>query len=122
MLDIRTSKDCLETILQFFNVSLSLQPGDRGEDFMRLVCGPVLELVYRTYTDEQYAKGSSIKDLSLEIVESLQRDLDKPFFIEIYNNVKSSILQKRLDRKMKQKQLVATEEGLAMRQNKRIRK
>jgi hypothetical protein len=89
---------------------------------MKLVCGPVLELVYRTYTDEQYEKGSSIKDLSIEIVETLQRDLDKPYFIEVYNNVKSSILQKRLDRKVKQKQLVATEEGLAMRQNKRMRK
>ena len=81
-----------------------------------------MELVYRTYTDEQYAKGSSIKDLSLEIVDSLQMDLDKPFFIETYNNVKAAILKKRLDRKQKMKQLVATEEGLAMRQNKRMRK
>jgi len=55
-------------------------------------------------------------------VDSLQRDLDKPFFIETYNNVKTSILKKRLDRKLKLKQLVATEEGLAMRQNKRLRK
>lgn len=75
----------------------------------------MLELVYRTYTDEQYAKGSPIKDLSLEIVDLLQRDLDKPFFIETYNKIKGSILQKRLDRKLKTKQLVATEEGLAMR-------
>jgi len=36
--------------------------------------------------------------------------------------VKASILEKRLDRKLKQKQLVATEEGLAMRANKRMRK
>lgn len=55
-------------------------------------------------------------------MDSLQRDLDKPFFIETYNNVKTSILKKRLDRKLKLKQLVATEEGLAMRQNKRLRK
>lgn len=55
-------------------------------------------------------------------MDSLQRDLDKPFFIETYNSVKTSILKKRLDRKLKQKQLVATEEGLAMRQNKRMRK
>jgi hypothetical protein len=55
-------------------------------------------------------------------VDSLQRDLDKPFFIETYNSVKTSILKKRLDHKLKQKQLVATEEGLAMRQNKRMRK
>lgn len=48
-------------------------------------------------------------------MDLLQRDLDKPFFIEIYNKIKGSILQKRLDRKLKTKQLVATEEGLAMR-------
>jgi len=122
MLDIRTSQDCLETILQFFQASFALKVGEGGTDFMKLVCGPVLELFYRTYTDEQYAKGSIIKDVSLEIVELLQRDLDKPFFIDTYNEVKASILQKRLDRRVKQKQLVATEEGLAMRQNKRSRK
>tara|TARA_B110000285_G_C14840801_1_gene475247 strand:- start:5 stop:256 length:252 start_codon:yes stop_codon:yes gene_type:complete len=71
MLDIRTSKDCLETILQFFNASFSLKVDESGADFMKLVCGPVLELVYRTYTDEQYAKGTIIKDVSLEIVELL---------------------------------------------------
>jgi len=71
MLDIRTSQDCLETILQFFNASFSLKVGESGTDFMKLVCGPVLELVYRTYTDEQYAKGTIIKDVSLEIVELL---------------------------------------------------
>ena len=89
---------------------------------VQAICAPVLELVYRTYTDEQYERGSVIKDQSIELVELLQSRLDKPFFIETFGAVKTSILQKRSARKAQQRQLVGTEEGLAMRKNKRQKK
>ena len=91
-------------------------------EVLKQICGPILELAYRTYTDEQYERGTVIKDLSIELVETLQSSLDKPFFIEAYGIVKTQILQKRSARKMQPKQLVGTEEGMAMRKNKRIRK
>ena len=79
----------------------------------------MLELVYRTYTDDQYPRGSLVKDQSIELMELMQSNVDKPFFIETYNSVKQHIQDKRSARKMQQKQLVATAEGIAMRNNKR---
>ena len=86
---------------------------------LEAVCGPILELVYRIYTDEQYAGGTPVKDCSIEIVEQLQKEVDKSLFIETYSSVKNQILEKLSARKMHQKQLVGTSEGLAMRQRKR---
>lgn len=86
------------------------------------VCGPMLELVYRTYTDDQYLRGSKVKDLSFEIVEFLQTHVDKPSFIETYSQVKTSILEKRNSRRMQHKQLVGSMEGMEMRKNKRVKK
>jgi len=42
-----------------------------------MVAAPILELVYRTYTDEQYLSGTKVKDLSLEIVDFLQHNMEK---------------------------------------------
>ena len=48
--------------------------------------------------------------------------MSKPFFIETYGKVKNEIVKKRQARKMQQKQLVGTVEGMAMRANKRMKK
>ena len=103
MFDINTSKDRLETILQFFNLSTQLLINKEAKEVLKDVCGPMLELVYRTYTDDQYQRGSQVKDLSIEIVELLQNSVDKPFFIEKFGEIKGTILQKRSARKMKSK-------------------
>lgn len=103
MLDIKTSQDRLETILQFFNLSAQFLLSKSESGILKEICGPILELAYRTYTDEQYPRGSVIKDQSIELVELLQEGVDKPFFIETYGQVKAKILQKRSARKMQQK-------------------
>ena len=58
MLDIKTSKDRLEAILKFFKLALqlvkTLDPTEEDSQLMKDSCGPILELVYRTSTDEQY--------------------------------------------------------------------
>lgn len=51
---------------------------------------PILELVYRIYTDDQYNETSA-KSLSLEIVDYFSNNIDKTYFINIYNQVKKSI-------------------------------
>lgn len=58
MLDIKSSQDRLEAILKFFKLSLQLAKtldSDNEENpLTKECCGPILELVYRTSTDEQY--------------------------------------------------------------------
>ena len=74
-----------------------ISKNEEGEtnDTLEKLCHPILELVYRTYTDDQYARGTPVKDLSIEIVELLQDNVSKPFFIETYGRVKNEIVQKR---------------------------
>lgn len=48
-------------------------------------CGPMLELVYRTYTDDQIS--STVRDPSTELVDSLSNKIDKEKFVKIYNEV-----------------------------------
>jgi hypothetical protein len=60
----------------------------------------MLELVYRTYTDEQYS-DSKVKELSLEVVDYFTNNLEKLFFVNIYKNVKDGINLKRNERRKK---------------------
>jgi hypothetical protein len=122
MLDIKTAQDRLETILQFYHLTVQLLLSKDDTETLKAICGPILELVYRTSTDEQYKRGTAIKDQSIEIVELLKENLDKLHFIETYGEVQQTILQKRSHRKMQQKQIVNTAEGIAMKANKRQKK
>lgn len=70
---------------------------------------PILELVYRTYTDTQMPQ--SVRTLSTELVDQLSNGLEKNFFIQEFKNVQQSIVRSRMDRKMKQRLLVGTQEG-----------
>ncbi len=70
-------------------------------------CGPMLELVYRTYTDEQIP--NSVKDPSTELVDQLSAKLDKDSFIKVYNDVQMQITRNRTDRKIKEKMLVTSD-------------
>lgn len=69
MFDIKTSKDRLETILVFYSKAVELFVSKDATAVLSAICGPVLELVYRTYTDDQYERGTPIKDMSIELVE-----------------------------------------------------
>jgi len=69
----------------------------------------MLELVYRTYSDEQIPQA--VKDLSVELVDQLSAGLEKTFFITEFNRVQQSILRYRMERKMKDRLLVGTYEG-----------
>ena len=82
----------LQAIIQFFAVSVNLfasQPGRDPDsidnDYMRHCIGPILELVYRTYSDEQIPQP--IKDISTELVDQLSNGLEKNFFITEFNRV-----------------------------------
>ena len=82
---------------------------------------PVLELVYRIYTDDQY-KDTRAKELAFELVDQLSTSIDKTFFITTYNQVKASIQQKRVERRRLQKVALAGEAGAAIKERKRGRK
>ena len=80
----------------------------------------MLELVYRTYTDDQIP--SSVKDPSTELVDQLSAKLDKDSFIKVYNDVQMQITRNRTDRKIKEKMLVTSEHGQIQLQKKRAQK
>jgi hypothetical protein len=101
MLNVTESKDRIANVLLFFQVALHLfeqyserphQTSEAEEDdvtlrdnqYSRMVVEPILELVYRIYTDDQY-KESRCKELSIEIVDYLSSGMDKSFFINAYN-------------------------------------
>lgn len=91
MLNISEGITRIAGIVQFYQVALQLFEDfckQKDNSHTRSVTEPILELVYRTYSDEQY-KESKIKDISLEIVEYLSNNLDKNYFVQIYNEVKS---------------------------------
>ena len=69
----------------------------------------MLELVYRTYSDEQML--INVRTLSTELVDQLSNGLEKDFFITSFKNVQQSIVRGRMERKMKQRLLVGTAEG-----------
>jgi len=52
-------------------------------------CPAMLELVYRTYTDEQLA--SSVKDLSTVLVDEMSNALSKEVFIKHFNATQMQI-------------------------------
>jgi len=71
----------------------------------------MLQLVYRTYTDEVFVKDKLVKELSNEIVDYMSKHLDKTFFVGVYNDVQTQIVKTRMDRKIKQKLFTGTAEG-----------
>ncbi len=79
---------------------------------------PVLDLVYRIYTDEQYS-DSRAKEIAFELVDYLSNGLDKTYFINTYNSVKANIHQKRLERKKQNKIVMASAEGAKIKEKKR---
>jgi len=79
-----------------------------NELMRRCIC-PMLELVYRTYSDEQML--INVRTLSTELVDQLSNGLEKDFFITSFKNVQQSIVRGRMERKMKQRLLVGTAEG-----------
>ena len=58
----------------------------------------------------------------MELVDYLSTGLDKTFFINSYNDVKSGIQKKRLERKRQQKIVMASSEGAKIKEKKRTRK
>ena len=74
----------LQTIVQFFSVSVKLfeaeSDGKADNELVRMCINPILELVYRTYTDEQMTE--EVKLLSTELVDTLAEKLEKAFFID----------------------------------------
>ena len=47
----------------------------------------MLQLVYRTYTDEVFVNDKLLKELSNEIVDYMSKNLEKTFFVSVYNDV-----------------------------------
>jgi hypothetical protein len=80
----------------------------------------MLELVYRTYTDEQLP--ASVRDPSTELVDKMSDSLEKDVFIKIFNQVQMAITQARTERKIKEKMLVTNEEGIVKLARKRAKK
>ena len=122
MLNVQVAKPLIANVLLFFQVAFhlftDLNP-DKLEDnsHTRVVVEPVLELVYRVYTDEQYA-DSRAKELAFELVDYLSNGLDKTFFINTYNAVKANITRKRLERKKLQKVAMAGASGARIKERK----
>lgn len=103
MLNVSKAKDPIANIMLFFQVALHLfaesqTEGKVDNEKTREALKPMLELIYRIYTDEQY-KDTRAKELSLELVEMLSTNIDKGFFIDTYNDVKNEIHRKRIERK-----------------------
>ena len=123
MLNVQVAKPLIANVLLFFQVAFhlftDLNP-DKLEDnsHTRAVVEPVLELVYRVYTDEQYA-DSRAKELAFELVDYLSNGLDKTFFINTYNAVKANITKKRMERKKLQKVAMAGASGARIKERKR---
>ena len=80
----------------------------------------MLELIHRTYADEQMEQ--KVRDVSSEIVDLLSQNLEKGYFIAEFNRVKQEIQRNRMERKMKQKLLVGTQEGQQIKAKRRIAK
>ncbi|TNV87999.1 hypothetical protein FGO68_gene14880 [Halteria grandinella] len=125
MLNVNEAKDRIAHVLLYFQVSLHLfsqQSNDTLDNpHSRSVLTPILELVYRVYTDEQYAE-SRAKELAFELVDQLSAGMDKAFFVQAYNSVKQGIVQKRMQRKKQQKIVMASAEGARMKEQRRTRK
>ena len=79
----------LHAIIQLYAVSVQLfevqSEGKADNELIRICVGPILELVYRTYTDEQLP--ANIRSLSTELIDTLGSKLEKSFFIEQFSKV-----------------------------------
>jgi len=65
---------------------------------------------------------NSVRTISTELVDQLSQGLEKTFFIAEFKNVQQSIVRGRMDRKMKQRLLVGTQEGQQIKAKRRIAK
>ena len=94
----------LTSLVTFYQTSLSYL-----EEIGALLecCGPILEFVYRTYTDDQIA--STVRDPSTELVDQLSAKIDKESFVKVFNDVQMQITRNRTERKIKEKMLVTSE-------------
>jgi hypothetical protein len=69
----------LQAILELYKENVTIFKDDMP--YLKSTCGPILELVYRTYTDDSL-KISEIKDISSELIDTLSTSFDdKAFFI-----------------------------------------
>ena len=80
----------------------------------------MLELVHRTYNDEQLEQ--SIRDISSQIVDKFSASLEKGFWISEFERVQQDIMRARVDRKMKTKLLAGTLKGQQIIAKKRLHK
>jgi hypothetical protein len=78
MLDRKTAEDRLKTILQYFQIGLQLIS---DHAITSVICGPILDLVYRTTTDDQY-HATTIREISQDIEDFLSKNVPK--YLEIY--------------------------------------
>ncbi|CDW84473.1 small subunit processome component 20 homolog [Stylonychia lemnae] len=103
MLNINQASERLECILRFFMESLSLfeehSEMNKDNQYVRAVVESILQLVFRIYTDDQYLQNTPPKTLSYQMVDYFSNNLEKAFFLTLYNQVKKSILDKRQERK-----------------------
>lgn len=121
MLNINTSQERIQTILNLHKIGLQLVHL-KYPDQLASIIQPILELVYRTYTDAQYQQMEKIKELSHDIIDFMEENVEKSAYLEIYNKVASQILQKRTQRKISKKIKVNDQQGLENKQKKRVAK
>jgi len=88
MLNINEAFDRLEAIETFFIRVFEILKSYDSHECLLEVCEPILDLVYRIYSDEQYPSTEKVKSLSYEIVDYLSNTLEKGVFLKIFNNVK----------------------------------
>ena len=63
--------------------------GKIDNGLLRNCLGPMLELVHRTYSDEQMEQ--KVRDVSSELVDLFSQNLEKGYFIMEFNRVKQDI-------------------------------
>ena len=97
----------LSALIQWYTVLATLLKEKEG--WLESCTAPILELVYRTYTNDRL--GGSVKDESTELIDFLSSSLDKDFFITRFNEVQQGISKNRADRRLKTKLSLGTEAG-----------
>jgi hypothetical protein len=56
------------------------------------VVDTVIDLAFRISTDDQYDNSAPEKILASEIIDFLEKNMDKSIFIQAYSDVKAGIL------------------------------
>ena len=55
----------------------------KANDILGEACSAMLELIVRTYSDEQMS--AEVRDLSTELVDMMSEYLEKPVFLKLFN-------------------------------------